>query len=773
MRIAPLPATLWSSATLLILLANAPFAPLTDIQQPGTQPADQATLMGAVSSCDGCHGYYDNAVEPAGNWMGSMMAHSSRDPLFWAALAIADSDFPGAGDYCIRCHHPRGWLSGRANLTDGSALDPVQDQNGIECSICHALVNPDGSEHPGVQNAPYIANDGGTPAQGYHGSGMMVVSGTQVRYGPYDQGVTAGHPWAKSQFHRSPEICGTCHDVSNPLVGDLAPNHGAQIPLTPGKFSGTPNTPVNTKAAFNNLPHQYGVVERTYSELKASALDTTLVSSFPTLPAELRRGALKRAYDRALLAGTGGNHEDGTPRYFTCQTCHMEPAVGQGSAFGIAPTRYDLAVHDLTGGNTWVPDLMRWLDGQNRLVFGGGITPLQSQALDRGILRARGMLQRAAGLDVHGNTVRIVNLTGHKLITGYPEGRRMWLRTRWKDESGNVLRDDGAYGSFTASVGGNNYTVNSITDPNARVYQAKFGITQDWAFQLLTLGVSPTLPLAFDRQTGAVTMTLIQLASMPPGTEVETFHFVLNNKLLDDNRIPPYGFDVAEASTRNALPVPPTQFGNPGSTGTYQHFDDVALNPPAGATRAEIELLYQTSSWEYIQFLKQANPGTNAFLAGAGDAVFDGWLATGQSAPERMALARWCDLPGTGEDLALRSGVNGAPPDDTCGKRLEAGDVVLFEATTPNGTFAADFGVIAFQLHDASSPPVPTFPGVRLDRIDAQLSLIGLPAAGRTASITIPNWLTSIMIRSQVIMLTNAAANGTYAASKAHDVWVQ
>ena len=58
-----------------------------------------------------------------------------------------------------------------------------------------------------------------------------------------------------SKYHRQPELCGTCHDVSNPVVDDLAPNHGAQVPLALGTFSGTLGTPVQSKAAFNNPPY--------------------------------------------------------------------------------------------------------------------------------------------------------------------------------------------------------------------------------------------------------------------------------------------------------------------------------------------------------------------------------------------------------------------------------------------------------------------------------------------------------------------------------------
>ncbi len=775
MRFVSHPVTLLGAASLAILVANTTpfFAIPPEIQQPGTQPLEALLLQSPVS-CAGCHGFYDPDVEPYENWEGSMMAQAGRDPVFWAALAIAEGDAPGSGNYCIRCHSPRGWHEGRASTTDGSALSQASDQNGIECAICHNMVNPDASEHAGIQNAPYIANDGGLPAEGFYGSGMMVLAGNQTRYGPYAS-TAAGHAYAQSQFHRSAKVCGTCHDVSNPLVGDLAAGNGAPIPLAPGTYSGVPGSPVATKAAFNNAPYKYGVVERTFSEHMSSSLSTTPITSYATLPADIQRGAIQRAHDQALLAGTNGNYEDGQTRYFNCQGCHMEPVVGEGAAFGIAPLRYDLPKHDLTGGNTWAPDAIRWLDNQSPslLRLGAGITPSMSASMDRGILRARATLQRAAALDITGDTLRVTNLTGHKLITGYPEGRRMWLRTTWRDEQGNLLREDGGYQSFTSTVNGTPYSVNSIVDPNARVYETKMGITQDWALQLLSSGVSPTTPLTFDRVTGAVTLTLIQLASAPAGSEAETFHFVLNNKVLADNRIPPYGMSHAAAQPRNCLPTPPTQYGNPGAAGTYDHFDDVQLAPPAGATRADVDLLYQTSSWEYIQFLKLANPASSSFLASAGDELFDAWRNTGQSTPELMSRARWCDLPGTNEDLVLKTSINGAPLDETCGKDVRVGDTMNFEVSSPGGTHAMNLSALFVQFHDLGSPPVVVLPGLWLDHWDWYAGIYGVPPTGWAMSLVLPPSVSFDLMRWQAVALaiTAPTANGLFATSNAHDMW--
>ena len=88
------------------VIASAAFAALTvptEIQQPGTQPQEVSNLE-SPDKCDNCHGGYDLSVEPAHNWRGSMMANAGRDPIFWATLAVAEQDFDGVGDLCIRCH---------------------------------------------------------------------------------------------------------------------------------------------------------------------------------------------------------------------------------------------------------------------------------------------------------------------------------------------------------------------------------------------------------------------------------------------------------------------------------------------------------------------------------------------------------------------------------------------------------------------------------------------------------------------------------------------
>ena len=613
----------------------------TDIEQPGTQPLEVPSLE-PPTKCDNCHGGYDAAVEPTFNWQGGMMAQASRDPIFWATVAVAEQDFDGSGDLCLRCHIYDGWVGGRSEPTDGSAM-LQQDAGGVSCDLCHALTNPDGSELTGVQLPPYLAHDEGQPAVGYYGSGMGVLSVNNAKIGPYADPASP-HGFQQSAFHRSEDFCGTCHDVSNPAVGDLAHNHGAMTPLSPGSFSGVPGAPVDGKAAFNNFPYQYGIVERTYSEHKASLAPQTLVSDYLNLPTELQAGAFEDAYLAATAASPDGNYLDGTPRTFTCQSCHMPPKEGKGCNKNNAPVRADLPLHDQTGGNYWMGDVLQYMDAQGELVLGGGLSSGEIAALDAGKARAEHNLTRSASLSVQGDELKVVNLTGHKLISGYPEGRRMWLNVKWRDAGGALLREDGAYGPLSVTLGGAPAQVETLLDlhdPHARVYEAHYGMTSEWAQQLLTLGYPSDLALSYDRVSEAVVRTLGELAAQPPGTSFETFRFVLNNTVVKDNRIPPYGLDHDQAVARNVLPVPADQYGNPGAGGAYEHYDEVELDPPIGAATAEIALLYQSTSWEYVQFLYLANDGTSAFLGQTGDDLLDAWLNTEMASPRVMATALW------------------------------------------------------------------------------------------------------------------------------------
>jgi len=655
-----------------------------EVQMPGTQPNEVGNFE-SPDKCDNCHAGYNNldpGAEPATGWRGAAMGNAGRDPVFWATLGIVEQDFDGAGDLCIRCHSAGGWYGGRSTPTDGSGL-AASDDNGIDCDTCHAStntddtgINPDtGGLLQGVMNSPFIANcsddlnqaddNSGTcqtAGEGYYGSGMLSLWGnTNEKLGPFSD-AAARHQFQQSAWHRDPDFCGTCHDVSNPVVGDLAPNNGTQVGAPAVVAHGIPELApeVNpARAAFNNPPYAYGIVERTFSEYKSSPLWNTLVSDFGTLPTDLQNpdGSLAVTYNAAIQAGTGGNYADGTDRYFSCQSCHMRPVgTDTGGPFpgcnkNGAPLRPDLPRHDHTGGNYWFASMAQYQDGAGTLRLGGDLSSTQLLAMDLGADRAVKHLNEAASLEVvtdpaglpAGDYIKVTNLTGHKLITGYPEGRRMWLRIEWRDASDQTIDVYGDYGSLTVDLdhdGQVDNTVETILDlsgTNTKIYEAHYAMTQDWAAALIGLGWDPATPVTFDRITGDVDVDLGELAAMAPGSHVDSFHFALNNSVSSDNRIPPYQMSYDTAQKRNALPVPDTQYGNPGPGGAYEYWDYVALNPPtaynpaygssgsATAHHAHIQLLYQGTSWEYMQFLERANEEQNAFLGQEGNNMLAAW----------------------------------------------------------------------------------------------------------------------------------------------------
>jgi hypothetical protein len=101
-------------------------------------------------------------------------------------------------------------------------------------------------------------------------------------------------------------------------------------------------------------------------------------------------------------------------------------------------------------------------------------------------------------------------------------------------------------------------------------------------------------------------------------------------------------------------------------------------------------LLYQQTSWEYIQFLWQANDGANAFLGAEGLNLLDAWIHTGMSAPIEIAsttLAVTPPVSGTpGEAAQLLAAWNGGtdrveltyqPACDATGHAVYLGDIAL------------------------------------------------------------------------------------------------
>jgi hypothetical protein len=629
---------------LLLAWDPIPLAHDASVFMPGSQPGSAA--LDPSTWCDNCHGDYDATIEPAHNWRGSMMAQAARDPLWLAALTAAEQDAiwltgtPNAGSLCLRCHTPGGWLAGRAEPVNGSALQGA-DFDGVSCDACHRMVDPMRAQRqadvaadaPGslgetkaeqtyaadllalsgirlYDGSPYFDPVANLPryfgalGSGYAeaGSGQYVVDPANVKRGPRSD-ARPMHENAYSRFHRSRAFCGTCHDVSNAVAAN--------------RLGGAGTAERRAAATYYHL-------ERTFSEFMASEY------------------------------GRGGSAVASNPKVTwaaTCQDCHLRKVQGYPSMMPGLIFRNDLALHDLTGGNSWISGILATVDragptfdAYNEAILSGkkyagakiDVAGLQSfgAALLDGRTRALVQVRLSADLlplpsDGAMLHLRIRNNSGHKLISGFPEGRRMWLNVRFFDASGALIGEVNPYRPLVTrrDARGNEEYVSGgelVRIRDDLVYEAK-------------------MASAFTKES-------------------DTFHFVLATDRTKDNRIPPKGFDVTAAAVRLALPrAEGKDAAAMFSAEEYAGgFDDVAIEKPAGTVNWIATLYYQTTSKEYVTFLRDEINGTatsltlpapsresrayivqtDAFftpLRDWGRAIWDLWLHNGGSEPVPVA----------------------------------------------------------------------------------------------------------------------------------------
>jgi len=626
------------------------------LRMPGTQP-DQGANLNEPRTCLACHGEREKNAEgfivsPGHSWGGSAMAQAARDPIFWACMAVAAQDSvwaignPNAVDLCERCHFPEGWLGGRSDPPNASLMTG-SDFDGVHCDLCHRAWNPffvglsDGSRE-GADWSGYwdeAGNTGpgsGTPSQTLAEitldedtnlvpgiklfSGLDFFLGNLPRYSSYSENASGqyfvdtnnsfnenrrasfadtnpDHTVLYSRYHKSKFFCSSCHDVSNPVLANACDDLN-QLPNIDldclADQSGGENLITEQYSAA-----QYFHVERTFSEFIISAYGQQ--GGAPTNP------EYQAKFDPPIT------------RAARCQDCHMRDVRGKGCEELNAPVRPDESsehpnsgapLHDLQGGNIWMPHILGTLDDHFPETFDqvnydlltqgpqvltlnmfAGISPLDNgdtlfaaseRAKDQ--LRLAGTVKNLNYSPATGSILfRIQNNTGHKLLTGFPEGRRMFVNI--KAYSGiDLIHEVNPYSYSAGTLKGLDHPSSPPTGPN----EAYVG---DLVYE-----IKPTSAL-----TG----------------EDKTFHFVLATGRYKDNRIPPKGFNISMAAERLIEPAAggilrPDLFTPAEYAGGY---DDVGLSIAPGADRVEVSLYYQSTSREYVEFLRDEINGTTDTLS--------------------------------------------------------------------------------------------------------------------------------------------------------------
>ena len=282
-----------------------------DFRLPGTQPL---TVSARVRDAGSVHelplelrrargralpqlaGLDDGAVRARPAQLGGASRSRTRTPT-------------DSGETCLRCHLPKGWLEGRSAAADGTLMT-ADDRQGVQCSVCHRLVDPVAGPGAPAEDAAILAALGEpVPAPA---NAMMVVDPHDRRRGPFDVVADLGSdphlPAATtlvSPFHRSAELCGTCHNVRNPVF--------TKNPMT-GRY-------------------------------ELNALDTPRRPDRGLPRADdLRRVGRERVRDDA--ASTRPSSAATSPSSPTCQDCHMPRVTGRDAKHGPCCARPPAPRHD-------------------------------------------------------------------------------------------------------------------------------------------------------------------------------------------------------------------------------------------------------------------------------------------------------------------------------------------------------------------------------------------------------------------------------------------
>jgi hypothetical protein len=346
-------------------------------------------------NCVACHNGLETAlgedVSIGVAWRASMMANSSRDPYWQAAVRRETLDHPaaraGIEDECSICHMPMARMRAKASGGHGEvfahlplATPTVSNSlaaDGVSCAVCHQI-SPLGF---------------GTPAS-FTGGFSIPLARSPAMLGPFevDRGRTAimrsatgAAPRTSSHVQQS-ELCATCHTLFTNALGPK------------GEVVGS-------------LPEQVPYLEWRHSAFRdrQSCQDCHMPVVSQPAPIASVLGEPRQGFSRHTFLGGNFFMLRMLNRYRTELGVTAQPAELE-------------AATDATVG---------------QLQSSTALVSIASTRIADGRLIV---------------DVDVTNQTGHKLPTGYPS-RRAWLHVTVRDGGGRVLFESGAVDARGAITG--------------------------------------------------------------------------------------------------------------------------------------------------------------------------------------------------------------------------------------------------------------------------------------------------------------------------------
>lgn len=471
-----------------------------------TQPHGLTHELVPANECEYCHSF-NNAPDAA------------EDPLYSPVFTWRGSMMANAAV------DPVFWAG--VAVASQDAVDPGETEACIRCHAPRAFLDGHGDiiavdqleplERVGVEcEVCHRMVPDAPPGNAGYTFDDTLLGGEVPRRGPWvypaDGEIPAPpHATIPDTFIASSELCGTCHDVTTERERVDADGVGLGV-------------------NFNE--------QRTYSEWANSA-----------------------------LAQPGDD-------FRSCQDCHM-PAVADAPGCRDNVNMYAHAEgarrHDLLGANRFVIELLAEDAGVfDAVAFNHSLSQLDEFVRTSATLDVEAPASVHLGEGLADLAVTVMNETGHKLPTGYSEGRIMWIEVVARLGE-TVVWSSGQWDAETQSL---------PRDPQLRTYEGH----------------------AVEHQSG------------------ESFHLLRNNRWELDTRIPPRGL-IEDAETDPQTDRYPLQ-----DDGTWAHFDEhhyvfagdtALLDPTPESTEDDVlevsaRLLYLINTREYVEFLADENSTNDA-----------------------------------------------------------------------------------------------------------------------------------------------------------------